>query len=608
MITVHNLSKHYGAQEIFNNVTFTVNAGERVGLVGRNGHGKTTLFRIISGEEECDDGEVIIPNNYRIGYLSQHIAFTQDSIIAEGCMGLREEERDAQWKVSRILTGLGFSESDFARHPSEFSGGFHVRLALAKVLASEPDLLLLDEPTNFLDIVSIRWLEKFLCAWRGECIIISHDRTFMDRVTDTIIGIHRKKLKKTVGNTNAYYANLAMQEEVYEKERMNDEKRIKDMQRFIGKFRAKARQAGLVQSRIKTLEKMEKKDKLASMSSLSFSFNYHAFPGKDVLRARELSFSYEGSEPYLINTVSVDIKSHDKVCIVGKNGAGKTTLLKLIARELAPCGGELKYHPKIESAYFEQANTAYLAPERTVEEEIASSSSHETHGAIRSVCGAMMFSGDASQKKIRVLSGGEKCRVMLGKILVSPSNVLFLDEPTHHLDMSSCDAMIHAVKRYKGAAVIVTHDENFLRNVANKLIVFKDDRVIVFPGTYDAFLDQIGWGDSDDGAKQPEKKKATSKKEDRKARAQLVAERSKALTPLVKKIESLEKTIEKEEKSLAQATEAMVVAAESGDVEKITQVSKAMKEHEQAIDEHFNALQEVTERYEDMKKLFCEKE
>ncbi|MBA4369753.1 MAG: ABC transporter ATP-binding protein, partial [Desulfobacterium sp.] len=243
MISVENLSKSFGGNLLFERISFKINSRERIGLVGRNGHGKTTLLRILIGDERPDDGQISLPKHYRIGYVRQNINFQKETVLEECMTGLVESEKDHDWKAEKILAGLGFSETDMQKHPDFFSGGYQVRLNLAKVLVSEPDLLLLDEPTNYLDITSIRWIKKFLCNWPHELLLITHDRGFMDKVVTHTIGIHRKKIRKMKGNTEKFYSQLAQEEEIYEKTRLNDEKRQKEMELFISRFRAKARLA-----------------------------------------------------------------------------------------------------------------------------------------------------------------------------------------------------------------------------------------------------------------------------------------------------------------------------------------------------------------------------
>jgi ATP-binding cassette subfamily F protein 3 len=609
MLSVHNVSKSYYEQVIFENVGFSVNPGERIGVVGRNGHGKTTLFKLLTGQEECDQGTVAVPRNYRIGYLEQHLHFTQSTILAEGGQGLPLDQADQDWKVKRILMGLGFGEADFGRPPSEFSGGFQIRLNLAKVLVSEPNLLLLDEPTNFLDIVSIRWLVRFLNEWPNEVMLISHNRGFMDSIVTHILGVHRCKVKKIPGKTQQYYSQITLEEDTYEKSRQNLERKAKHLEQFITRFRAKARHASLAQSRQKTLDKLEVPDMLKEIPNLSFTFNAIPFKAKHLGDTRDLSFSYTGQTPYLIEGFNMSIVRGDRICIIGKNGKGKTTFIRLLARELQPVSGQVSYHPKVTYAYYEQGATARLRNNLTVEEEIIDSHPTGDCLAARGICGAMMFPGDLALKRIRVLSGGEKCRVLLGKLLIMPSNLLLLDEPTHHLDMPSCEAMIEAVAGFDGAAIVVTHDEHFLHRVATKLVVFHRNRLFTFPGTYAEFLDRVGW---DEGVEMTQSElsqpprtgqpRGTSKREQRQARAETVAKRSRVLNPYKEKIRSQEKAIEEQEARLEQDNASLVAATGKQDWATVSRLSKAIPEQKAEIEKQYEKLAEITEKFEQEKQ------
>ncbi|MEN8243818.1 MAG: ATP-binding cassette domain-containing protein [Thermodesulfobacteriota bacterium] len=602
MINIENLQKSFGGQVLFDGLAFKVNARERVGLVGRNGHGKTTLFRIISGEEAYDGGALTIPKNYRIGIVRQQLDFTEDTILLEGVTGLPETEKDHHWKVEKILAGLGFSQDDMQRHPQEFSGGFQVRLNLAKILVSEPDLLLLDEPTNYLDITSIRWVERFLVRWPHELMLITHDRGFMDKVVTHTVGIHRRKARKIVGDTNKYYSQIAQDEEIYEKTRLNDERRQKEIKQFITRFRAKARLANLVQSRIKTLEKLEKKDKLGQIDTLDFSFRSEKFRGKHVLSMRNASFSYNAGTP-LIENFDLSVNAGDRICVVGKNGKGKTTLLKLLAGALDPQDGEIQYNPSVKKGFFEQTNIQTLDDRRTVEEEILYSHAGIDQQAARNICGAMMFSGNSALKKISVLSGGEKSRVLLGKILVTPLNLLLLDEPTNHLDMDSCDALLAAIDSFEGTVIMVTHNEMFLHALAERLVVFQDDGITLFEGSYNYFLNKKGWAEERTGKKiqaakvkkaVPEEK--LTKKEARKKRSELVAERGRALNPLKKKIRNAENDIEQQEERLEVLNQEMMEASEAGDGEQIAVISKKIHACNDGIEKRFTELEGLHEK------------
>ena len=600
MIAIENLSKSYGGQSLFEDVSVKINSRERIGLVGRNGDGKTTLVRMIIGEETPDSGVISVPKNYCLGYVRQEIAFAEDTVLKEAMRGLPISENDQTWKAEKVLFGLGFCEKDLNRRPDEFSGGFQVRLNLAKVLVSEPDLILLDEPTNYLDITAIRWMERFLVSWPRELLLITHDRSFMDRVITHTLGIHRKKMRKIEGPTEKYYAQIAQEEEIHEKTRINDERRKKEIALFISRFRAKARLANMVQSRVKTLQKMRSLDKLEELKTLDFSFRTKPFSGKYVLRAEALSFGYPG-HPELIRNLDLAIAAGERVCIVGPNGRGKTTLLKLLAGLLKPQSGKIACHPHAEKGFYEQTNIQSLVDSRSVEEEILYSFPDMDRQRARNICGAMMFEGDAALKKIAVLSGGEKSRVMLGKILASPVNFLLLDEPTNHLDMDSCDALLAAVDAFEGAVVIVTHNEMFLHALARRLVVFQDDSIRVFEGSYQDFLEKVGWTSeeacekSDAPDAQPANKK--NKKEMRRQRSEIIAQRSRALKPVETRIAQTEARIEQNESRIRGLNDAVMQAVESQDGRRIAELSKDIHGCERAIEALFDELEKLSEAH-----------
>jgi ATP-binding cassette subfamily F protein 3 len=610
MIAVDNLTKSYGGRLIFDGISFKINPKERVGLVGRNGHGKTTLFRILIGEESYDDGHVTLPKGYRIGHVQQQLRFTRPTVLEEGMLGLPQSARDHHWKVEKVLAGLGFGQADMQRHPDEFSGGFQVRLNLAKVLVSEPDLLLLDEPTNYLDIISIRWIERFLLNWPHELMLITHDRSFMDRLVTHTLGIHRQKIRKVPGDTGKYYAQIAQEEEVYEKTRLKDERRTKEMEQFITRFRAKARLGGLVQSRVKTLAKMQKKDKLQALRDLAFSFRSLGFRGKQLAGIHDLAFAYPGHAA-LFDGLNLTINAGDRICVVGPNGRGKTTLLKVLAGQLRSIKGSVAYHPAVVSGFYEQTNVQTLHDSHTVEQEILNSHPDLDRQQARNICGAMLFEGDDALKKISVLSGGEKARVMLGKILATPVNLLLLDEPSNHLDMESCDALMAAIDHFDGAVVTVTHNEMFLHTLAQRLIVFDQERVDVFEGTYQDFLERGGWGDESVAAG-PSALAPTSgpaapqlnKKELRQQRSAIISERSRALKPVEQAIAKAERTIESQETTLARLNQEMIQASQSQDGGRIAELSPAISQCQAIIDRSFEELEGLYARKEQLEQTF----
>jgi len=493
MLKVQNLSISFGGKNIFDDINFIINPGEKVGLIGRNGCGKSTLFKILCGKITDYEGEIVIPKNYRIGYLEQHLHFTEDTIIDEACKALPEYKKEARWDAEKILSELDFSEDDKLKSPSEFSGGWQIRLNLAKLLISEPDILLLDEPTNYLDIISIRWLKGFLKNYKGTLMLITHDRSFMDDIIDHTIIINRGTSIEITGNTQDMYGKIAVDEETYEKSRINENKKREQIQKYIDRFRAKATLAKQVKSKEKMLARQEKKEELQNIDNLDFSFKYSGFIGNsNMLEVEDLSFGYDYKE-MLFTGLNFKVEQGDKVCVIGKNGKGKSTLLKLLIGAIKQINGIIKLNTKTEIGYFGQMNVDLLKPNNTIEAELQSVDILIPRTKILATAGKMLFSGDDTQKRISVLSGGEKNRVMLGKILLKPCNLLVLDEPTNHLDMESCEALSDAILEFEGASIIVSHNEYLLNNIATKLIIFDAGKVFLFEGNYADFLKKVGW-------------------------------------------------------------------------------------------------------------------
>ena len=580
MIKINQLSKSYFARELFADVSFQMNAGERLGLVGRNGHGKTTLFRLILGQEEPDSGEITIPRNYRIGHLEQHLHFTRPTILEEAVLGLPEEESHSIYKAEAILFGLGFSQADLGNAPRKFSGGFQIRINLAKLLLSEPNLLLLDEPTNYLDITSVRWITRFLSNFKGELILISHDRDFMDRVTTHTAVIHRQKVRKFEGGTAKAYAQIVLEDEIHEKTRANEERKRAHAEAFINRFRAQASKAKMVQSRIKMLERIPKLDEIADIESLDFEFRHAPFTAKTLLEARDLSFGYT-PDHLLFRHMNLTINARDKFGVIGNNGKGKSTLLNVISSGLMPVTGEIKVHPDMRLGYFGQTNIQRLNPKLTIEEEIEQTNPALTRTQVRNICGTMMFGGDLALKKVAVLSGGEKSRTLLGKILAHPSNLLLLDEPNNHLDMESIDALIESLQDFPGALLIVTHNERILRALATKLIVFHRGKVDVFNSGYYEFLEKIGWEEETDGTSAQKKPTSRNNYSEKK-------EREKAERREKARIEKLEALIMKSENALKQYNEQLEIEANRNNLAQINELSKKISRVKQEIEDLYH--------------------
>lgn len=518
MVIASNLQKSFGPQVLFEDVSFLINKGERVGLVGKNGTGKSTLFKMILGQERQDSGTLSTPKGYRVGALDQHIHFTHSTVLEECITALPAEKQWDHYKAEIILSGLGFSEADFQKDPTTFSGGFQVRINLCKALLADPNMLLLDEPTNYLDILSLRWLKDYLNKWPGEIILITHDRDFMDKVTTHTLGLHRKQAKKVKGDTIKYYEMIIQEEETYEQTRKNLENKRKEMQLLVDRFRAKASKASMAQSRLKMMEKMGTMEKLETEKNLGFRFNHLPCPGKTIMNIKDLSFSYDGNPVNnIFSGLNFSIGRKDRIGIIGANGKGKSTLLNCLAEELTPTSGSINRHPSTRPGHFGQTNIDRLEPKNRVLDEILRSNPNLSLQAAHSICGAMMFDGDLSKKKVSVLSGGERSRVLLGKIISHPTNLLLLDEPSHHLDVESIESLIEELNDYQGALVIVTHSELILKTLAKNLIIFHKGNAEYFHGGYEDFLEKVGW----EGEPMAEKKAKTkiNKKEARKLRA-----------------------------------------------------------------------------------------
>lgn len=577
MIQFDDVSLTFGGRTLFEEVSFTLQKGERCALIGRNGSGKSTIFRLIAKELAPDRGAISTPKGYRIGYLHQHIHFKEPTLRDEAALGLPPGEEEMIYKAEKILFGLGFTEEDLDRSPSHFSGGYHLRLHLAKVLISEPDCLLLDEPTNYLDILSIRWLSQFLSRWKGEFILISHDRDFLDQVCTHTMGIHRGKARKFKGATIHYYEKILLEEEVHEKTRVKTQKKRSHAEHFVERFGAKATKAAQAQSRIKMLQREPALEKLNEISSLSFSFCEAPFPGEKMWEAKDLSFSY--SDEPLIQNVSLAMGKGERMGIIGKNGRGKSTLLRLIGADLQAQSGELKQSENLRIGYFGQTHIDRLNPTHTIEEEISLANPMLSYTQVKAIAGVMMFSGDESLKQISLLSGGEKSRVLLSKILAKPCNLLLLDEPTHHLDIESIEALIDALEDFSGSVIIVTHTELILRRLnANQLVLCGPKEQTPFLGNYDEFLEKLGWEEEE--TKAPQKKSAPPEKSPR-------ATNTKKWDKKIQECESQIKILEE-----MQERDAYLALNNKG-----PELVKAMKERQREIDELYQGLEVLYTTY-----------
>ncbi len=584
MIQFDRVGLAFSGHTLFDQVTFTLQRGERCGLVGRNGSGKSTLFRLIAGEMESDQGSIMLPKAYQIGLLPQHAHFKEATLLEEAAQALPQAEKENLYQAEKILFGLGFTENDLPRPPTHFSGGFHLRLKLAKVLIAQPDCLLLDEPTNYLDILSIRWLTLFLKKWPGEFILISHDRDFMDGVTTHTMGIHREKIKKIKGSSIDFFQQILLEEEVHEKRRIKIEKKRAHVQKFVDRFGAKASKAVQAQSKLKQIEREPVLEKLNALSALSFHFQEAPFSGKKLLAAENLHFSY-GQTP-LIHDLSLEITKGERIAIIGKNGRGKSTLLRLLAQDLAPLNGTVTLSENAHLGYFGQTHVDRLHPEQTIEQEMVAANPHLSYSEMKGIAGLMLFSGSLAEKKIALLSGGERSRVLLGKIVAKPCNLLLLDEPTHHLDIESIEALIDALEDFSGAVVIVTHSELILRRLAlDKIVICRPHQQTLFLGGYDPFLEKIGWEEEMQKEELVKKAAPTSPRK----------EKAALLRPIERQIEACEKRVSALEEEQKQSQQAL----QNGDV--TPDLLKKLGQTQQQLDQLEAELYQLYALYEEKK-------
>ena len=606
MLQIQGIRKAFGEQILFQEASCLIEAGEKVGIVGANGHGKSTLLKMILREMNPDEGQISVLRGIRVGHLSQHLVFSEATVLDEACLALelKEEGYIETHRAEAMLMGLGFSLEQLQQPPAELSGGFQVRLNLAKALLEDPDLLLLDEPNNYLDIVSLRWLRGFLRKWRRTLLLVTHDREFMDSVTTHTLAVHRQKLRKFSGGTEKAWDQIYLEEEMHEKTRVNSERKIAHEMRFVERFRAKAKRASQAQSRLKQIAKRERLDKLDEISSLSFSFNHTANPGKWSAETRKLQFAYPDG-PILIDGMELHIGARDRVGVIGPNGKGKSTLLRLLAGELKPIDGEVRTHPSTQMSLFGQSAMGVLQDKRTIEDEINSANTMLNRTQVRDICGAMMFGGDLALKKVEILSGGEKSRTLLGRVLARPSNMLLLDEPTNHLDMASTEALIDAIHAYPGSVVMVTHVESVLRDTCTRLVVFDEGIARVFEGTYDDFLQRFGWSaEESDRTEAPRSKKRENRKDLKRERAQLIQQRSQILKPLKKTIDSNEKLIHTLEEKVETIEKTLITASEDGDGEAIAALAQELSNLRSSIDRAFEKLETASEEHDQQEAEF----
>ncbi len=653
MLSVNHLDIRYGDKHLFKDVSIQIYEGNRVGLVGVNGAGKSTLLKIMAGVAATDDGVISVAKNFTIGYLAQEseelfssrslydeaekafdhlISLQKESdqlhnVMQEVDSNTKEFEKlldrhgeiqhlldgsdiyTIRSKVEKVLLGLGFSQEDLVKPVSNFSGGWQMRLKLAKMLLEAPSLLLLDEPTNHLDLDSLTWVEQFLRNYNGAMVIISHDRVFLDKVTERTWDLSFGRLDVYKGNYSFYVKEKEERRTIEKGAYENQQAKIKQTQRFVDKFRAKATKARQVQSRIKQLEKMERIELSSEEHQIKFTFPPAPPSGRDVLLVEQVSKEYEGKR--IFAEVELLLNRGDKVAVVGVNGAGKSTFLKILSSNIIPDSGEVKIGTNVKLSYFGQHQAQELSPQLSVLETMALSGNDMTITQTRSLLGAFLFRGDDVDKKVAVLSGGEKSRLALAKMIAIPANCMLLDEPTNHLDMNSQEVLQEAMAQYDGTVVVVSHNRYFLDSFVNRVLEVKAGKITIYEGNVSEYLykqeqiqlQQLALANESKNVTGKNKKSESSvenRKDKKRKEAQLRQERSRRAGPWLKKLQEAEEQVETFEQQKEELETLMADPELYSDEEKWAEVNSSYDDCKRRLDRWYDKWETAQEKIDEV--------
>ncbi len=651
MLQLDNITLSLGQRDLLDSVSTIINPGERIGLVGPNGAGKSTLLKIIMGLQEKDSGSISLSNNETLGYLPQdgvdpdfslslieevETAFKDIFLLEQKVTEIQKQLAQSDHnspehhdllnnygrlqtqlehsgiytlraEIEKVLMGLGFSEPDFARPTKEFSGGWLMRIALAKLLLTSPTYLLLDEPTNHLDIESLQWIERFLADYEGAVIVVSHDRAFLDILTNRTLAIRNGRLSDYAGNYSFYEKKWHEERELLINAQKNQEKQLKETEEFIERFRYKATKARQVQSRIKQLEKTDRIEIEDELSSVAFHFPTPERSGIIVMNLNNITKSYDDN--LVFDGIDYEIERGDKIAVVGPNGAGKSTLIRILAGLEDFQNGERKEGHKVTTAYFAQHQAEELDLNKTPLDIMMEAGSGEKESRLRSILGSFLFIGDDVFKKTKVLSGGEKSRLALARMLLSPANFLIFDEPTNHLDMTSKNVLQQAIMQYEGTCIIVSHDRAFLDPIVNKVLEVRPGKLKTYLGNISYYLDKKReeaeferQNAENDDAGEGSTKKVLSKREIRQRDAEKRNLIAKHLGPIRKKIQKIEDKIEKLEKNKTKIEDLMAKTDFYEDNEKVKETLIEYEQIKADIERNYFKWEEYLSKIEQLEK------